>query len=181
MTCCVEAHSAAALGAALTANSTLAALSIEAVSLWEDAHDAVALLAALQSHPSVRCISFDGNRAPAATAAAIGSALGALIAADAPALESLNFFWSQLGDAGMGPVVAALSRNTHLRVVNIDGGHMTEAFARAHLLPALRACTTVHTVRGLGYCDQHLFDSELGFAQELEQLLSPRRPAGAAR
>lgn len=173
--------SAVALAAALRTNSTLTALSIERLRLWEtDAADS--LLVALTSHPSLRSISFDNNEVPAATAVKIGAALGVLIAADAPALESLQLYNCQLGDAGMAPVVAALPRNTHLRVLDIDRSSMSVPFARAHLLPALQACTSVHTIHGRHGCrDSCISEFMPGLGQELEQLLSPRRPAEAAR
>lgn len=172
-----------ALGAALSVNSTLTALHLEGIGLWDDALDTSALLAALQSHPSLRSISFNGNVVPAAMAAAVGSALGALIADDAPALESLDLHNCLLGDAGLGPVVAALQRNTHLRVLAIDGNSISEPFARAHLLPTLQACTTVHSLGARSYesSSECLDKNKPGIGQELERLLSPRRPAEAAR
>jgi len=173
------------LGAALRANRTLTALSLESVGLWKDGHDTTALFAALQSHPSLRSISLGRDRVPAAMAVAVGSALGALIAANAPALESLSIVNCQLGDAGMGPVLAALSRNTHLRVLYINHNSMTEPVMRAHLLPALQTCAGVHTIRSpyavLPFHSDRLSVSQPGIGQELEQLLSPRRPAKATR
>ena len=179
----LPAGSVPPFGAALSDNSTLTALTIENVHLWEDGHDTDALFAALQSHSSLRSLSFKRNRVPAAMSVAIGSKLGALIAANASALKSLDLYDCNLGDAGMGPVVAALPRNTHLRSLELDNNNMTEPFARAHLLPALQACTTVHTIVDHPWCiiDKCLRTREPGLGQEFEQLLRPRRPAEAAR
>jgi hypothetical protein len=44
-------------------------------------------------------------------------------------------------DACLGPLVDALARNTHLRELRMHGNHMSAAFARAQLLPAVRANT----------------------------------------
>jgi hypothetical protein len=79
---------------------------------------------------------------PAEHQAAAGAALGALVAANAPALHELDVSWSELADAGLGPLVDALPRNTHLRTLNLsdgDGQGMSEAFVRDRLLPAVRA------------------------------------------
>ena len=115
-------------------------------------------------------------------AVTVGSALGALIATDAPALESLRLYNCQLGDAGMAPVVAALPQNTHLRVLNFDRNSMSEPFARAHLLPALQVCTSVHTIHDRdGWCRDSCISKFMPGLGQSWQLLSPRRPAEAAR
>ena len=59
---------------------------------------------------------------------------------------------------------------------------MSEPFARAHLLPALQVCTSVHTIHDRDGCRDSCISKFMpGLGQELEQLLSPRRHAEAAR
>jgi hypothetical protein len=65
--------------------------------------------------------------------------LGALLLANAPALQTLIMFDMQLFDAGMRPVVEALRHNTHLTKLNCNDNNMSEAFAHDELLPAVRA------------------------------------------
>ncbi len=69
----------------------------------------------------------------------MGQALGALVAADAPALTELDVSNGCLGDAGMGPLIDALPLNTHLRTLIIVYACITEAFTAQRLLPAVRA------------------------------------------
>jgi hypothetical protein len=82
------------------------------------------------------------NRA-GANFAACAAALGALVAANAPALEEINLTYCYLGDAGLGPLVDALPHNTHLRTLNCQYNGISAAFARRRLLPAVRANTSL--------------------------------------
>jgi hypothetical protein len=113
----LDAPAAALLTAALRANTTLRFLHLNYVDLW-DANAGAALLTALTSHPSLQELSLTSNRVHVAAAAAVGAALGALIAADAPALRKLNMSYCALGDAGLAPLVDALASNTHLCVLH---------------------------------------------------------------
>lgn len=63
-------------------------------------------------------------------------ALGALVAADS-ALEELSVN-SYLGDAGLGPLVAALRHNSRLTTLNLSRNYMSAEFGRDVLLPAVR-------------------------------------------
>jgi hypothetical protein len=141
----LDAAGAAALGAALRANATLTSLSLHDVGFWHDAHAAVTLLGALTAHRSLRTLNLSANNV--ADQAAAGAALGALIAADAPALEQLLISDSRLGDAALRPLLEALPANTHLRVLEIRlNDPMSEAFAADVLLPAVRANTSLRTL-----------------------------------
>jgi hypothetical protein len=86
-------------------------------------------------------LSLHNNHVPAAHRAAAGAALGALVAANAPALQELDAAYSWLADEGLGPLVDALPGNTHLRklLLSEEAHGMSEAFARDRLLPAVRA------------------------------------------
>jgi hypothetical protein len=72
-------------------------------------------------------------------AAEAGAALAALLRANAPALQTLDIGWCRLRDEGMGPVVEALRHNTHLTKLDCRCNLMSEVFASARLLPAVRA------------------------------------------
>jgi hypothetical protein len=82
---------------------------------------------------------------PDAHHAAAGAALGALVAANAPALHELDASWAGLDDDAWCPLLDALPRNTHLRKLDLsdEGDAMSEAFARDRLLPAVRANTSL--------------------------------------
>jgi hypothetical protein len=143
----LDGVSAALLGAALRANGTLTALSLNGLRLWDDfGHGAApaaaaALLAALTGHPRLRTLNFLSNAAssPAARNAA-GAALGALLAANAPALTALDVSWCELHDAGLAPIIAALREsNTHLRRLDVSQNDASAAFGAGPLLAAVRA------------------------------------------
>ncbi len=134
---------AAALGTVLRANSTLTMLELSNHGIWRDPAVGTALLGALTGHRSVRVLDLFFMDVPAAHQAAAGAALGALVAANAPALHELDVSYSGLTDEGWGPLVDALPGNTHLRSLRMleagPGVLMSEAFARNRLLPAVRA------------------------------------------
>ena len=71
----------------------------------------------------------------AADAVTMGAALGALVAADTPALEELQVGGNHLGDGGMRPLCDALPRNTHLHTLEVDKNSMSVAFVRQQLHP----------------------------------------------
>jgi hypothetical protein len=147
----LDAQGAALLGAALRANSTLTVLSLHGVELWQDADAAATLLHALTAHRSVRALHLSVN-APAAHSCVAGAALGALVAANAPALQELRVSHWRLGDACMRPLVDALPANTHLRALDISYNNLSGAFAADVLLPAVRANTGLRQLRAaLGF------------------------------
>jgi hypothetical protein len=128
------------LGGALRANSTLTSLMLNSVELWHDPAAAVVLLGALTAHPSLRVLDLTYNHPDgAAGEAAAFAALAALVAADAPALHDLDITNSSFRDEELGPLVDALSHNTHLRSLRYSCTCLTEAFMRNRLLPAARA------------------------------------------
>jgi hypothetical protein len=142
----VDEPAAAVLGAALRRNTTLTSLSLLGSDLFDDDAAATLLLDALTAHPSLQMLDVGGNDADGSVAA--GRALGALLAANAPALLEVAFFDCNLGDAGLHPVMDALPRNTHLRKLACAGNGMTMAFARARLLPAVRDNTSLRFFHG---------------------------------
>jgi hypothetical protein len=122
----LDAPAAALLASALRANMTLKRLHLESVDLWHDVAAASTLLGELTAHPSVRTLCLAHNSSSATEVAdrvAAGAALGALLAADAPALTELDVEQCNLGDAGVAPLLEALPRNTHIRTLKWRGGN----------------------------------------------------------
>ncbi len=131
---------AALLGDALRRNATLASLTLCSASLWSNAAAATSLLRALTGHPSLRAVELSCHTGHAeGCLPAVGAALGALVAANAPALRSLDISGSYLGEQGLLPLLRALPRNTHLRTLKCGYTGVCAAFARDELLPAVRA------------------------------------------
>jgi hypothetical protein len=129
---------AALLCGALRANTSLTALTLRGVRLWSRPAAAAALCAALTGHASLRRLDVGWNDAEGSAREA-GAALGALVAANAPALTQLDAADASLGDVALAPLCAALRANTRLRSLRLDGTSMSDAFAADVLLPAVRA------------------------------------------
>jgi hypothetical protein len=143
----LNAAAALALGNALRSSSTLTAVSLRHVGLWLDLAAATALLGALTGHPSLRSLSISDRLADPAGQDEAGAAVGALVAANAPALTELNVSECSLRDAGLRPLFDALPANTHLRKLDCCGNVLSDAFARATLLPAVRANSSLRQLR----------------------------------
>jgi hypothetical protein len=151
---------ALALGNALRASSTLTAVSLAYVALWREPAAASALLGALTGHPSLRSLDTCGNRVDPADQEDAGAALGALVAANAPALISLEISFCALGDAGLGPVLDALPSNTHLRKLNCERNALSDACVRERLLPAVRANAALRKLNAGGTLNQSAAEAE---------------------
>jgi hypothetical protein len=139
-----DAAGAAVVADALRATTALTSLNLSRAGLCRDMPATAALLGALVGHPSLRALRLDGEQVADDDGAPLGAALAALVAADAPALQHIRISDSALGYAGLAPLVDALSRNRHLRSLNIARTGMSEQFARERLLPAVRANTSLH-------------------------------------
>jgi hypothetical protein len=135
----LNAPAAEVLANALRACSTLTALKLCAVDLWHDAGAAAALLGALTGHASLRTLDISSNFIMAQDCAAMGAALSALVAANAPALTALDVSACVLRDAGLRPLFDALPANTHLAKLECGSNNLTDALACNVLLPAVRA------------------------------------------
>ncbi len=133
----LDEPAAVLLGNALRANTTLTSLVVKATRLWQEPAAGVALLNALTGHPSLCKLNISYDPVGAAQQQA-GTALGALVAANAPTLRTLHIGHNDLGDAGMGPVVDALPRNVHLQTLYAFANGTSDAFVRERLLPAVR-------------------------------------------
>ena len=143
----LDAAGAALVADALRVNSTLTKLDLFCADLYLDLRAGDMLLGALTGHPSLREVRIAGNLTIADDLCAFGVALGALIAADAPALHALDCSENNLEDGGLAPIVEALALNRHLCTLNLSNNAMSEAFARERLLPAVRANTTLRELR----------------------------------
>jgi hypothetical protein len=132
---------------------------------------ALTLLGALVGHLSLRSLTLTGDSPYDDDAPALGAALAALVAADAPALQELRIRWNALGDVGLAPLVAALPRNRHLRVLDVAGNNMSERFARERLLPAVRANTGLQQL----CCVDGNLEEPQPAAAEVEELVKRRQ------
>ena len=168
----LNASAAALLANALRASCTLRILQLNAVRLLVDAESAAVLFSAVTSHVSLNSLSFMYNPVDPAAAHTIGAALGALVAADAPALAILFLKGCALGDAGLGPLVDALPRNTHLHNLDVSDNDLSNEFAEQRLLPAVRANTTLRLLNA------RYFGHDLA-ASEAEQYVLDREKAKA--
>ena len=128
-----DAAGAALVADALRATTTLARLCFDGAFLICDRHAAELLLAALVGHPSLREFRISGevmqtwDEETSDDPFVFGSAVSALIAADAPALQVLACNDNYLEDDGMAPIVEALPRNRHLRELDVSHNSMSEA------------------------------------------------------
>ena len=149
-----DAPGAALFAAALRANRTLESLTVNYAGMWRDADSAAAtavILGALTGHPSLRELDLSVNVCAPSAAHIVGAALGALVAANAPALHKLRFFMCEIPDDGLTPLYDALPANAHLRSLDVEACHMTGALLRSRLLPAVRANTSLtHLQMGHG-------------------------------
>ena len=113
------------------------------------------LIRAVTNHPTLAKFKVNLRRSAVPDdAAAVASALGALVAANASALACLSV-GSLMGDDGLRDLVVALPANTHLRQLDIKNNGLGDGFARDVLLPALRAnaslrSLSVYTSSGIG-------------------------------
>ena len=161
--------------------STLRSLDLHSTGMWRSGAG-TAVLHALTGHPTLEEVSM-----PDCWASGVYTepsvALAALIAADAQALKRLTLY-SLHGehepkehDPDLVRVFDALSRNRHLESINLRGPHVSAACARQHVLPAVRACTTLRCLdlcafgKDLGASDDDTDDDE-PVAPEYAELLA---------
>jgi hypothetical protein len=135
------------LANALRACSSLTALSLCSVGLWLDPGAAAVLLGALTGHASLRTLNLLQNWIKEADRDAAGALLGALVAANSPALTALCVSESTLCDAGLAPLFDALPANTHLTTLRCSLNRLTDAFVCDALLPAVRSNGSLRQLR----------------------------------
>jgi hypothetical protein len=142
----LDEPAATALAAALRANATLTSLTLGNAGVFKDVAAAAELLGALTGHASLGVLCLRWNHPATAHQAAAGVLLGALVAANAPALTQLDVFGCHLGDDGLRALFEALPANTHLRTLYCSGNDNSEAFVVEVLLPAVRANVSLRTL-----------------------------------
>ena len=128
--------------AALRSNTWLTRLELTNICLWDVVGRGAAVVAALVDHHSIALINLDYNRVLPADHVAVGNALAQLVAANAPALARLSIRHMALGEGGLRPLLAALSRNTHLRQLGCggwDNDDIGKRFVLSTLVPAVKA------------------------------------------
>jgi hypothetical protein len=177
----LDGPSAALLGDALRANSTLTSFSLTRMNPWHDTDVAAALLGALTGHRSLHTLQLadtlqTAGEPPEAVRPAAGAALGALVAANAPAMTELDVSWCRFGDAVLRLLFDMLPHNTHLRTLHVAGNDMSEAFARDVLLPALRANDSLREL--VAYEPE--YERGNAFMNEAQALVAARGAAAAA-
>jgi hypothetical protein len=174
------ADAVAQLAAALRANSTLQSVSLNRLYLWAHPGAATILLCALMNHPSVRELSLSGNEVDGESRAVAAALLSALLASTP--LRLLNLQVCNLRDDGLGPLVDALARNTHLTHLDIVCNSRSTAFLRERLLPAVRASCSLRELNAgemiSGGIAAVMEDLEL--QDEATALLAARAAADAA-
>jgi hypothetical protein len=164
----LDEPAATLLANALCTNTSLTALTLDSIQLWHDSAAAAELLGVLTGHPRLRVLALPWNSPHdgGMQAEELGTMLGALLLANAPALQTLDIHDSRLGDAGMGPMVEALRHNTHLSKLDCSENGLSEEFARDELLPAVRANAGLREL---------VADDSAG-EREAEELVAARAP-----
>jgi hypothetical protein len=152
-------------------------LGLEHVNVWHDVAAGETLLQGLTAHPSLQVLRLHGNAVRAAERARAGALLGALIAANVPALKELSVLGCGLGDEGLGPLIDALAGNTHLGILNCSGNGMSDAFALERLQPALLAN---NSLRKLTLVGNNEADDASPAMRQLEQLVTQRAASRVA-
>jgi hypothetical protein len=159
---------------ALRANRTLAELE------WREDQGPVspgtttAVLAACVGHASLHTLSFQAsvyhNEQPA-----LGAVLGALLAANAPALRTLCLAML-LEKEGVAPLLAAMPGNSHLRELYISTLLVIDASVAQQLLAAVRANTSLRRLRvGLSpLIGVELLEGGTDLMQEAHELVRSR-------
>jgi hypothetical protein len=174
----LDAPAALLLGNALRASTTLTSCWLCEVDLWDDAAAAVLLLGALTSHQSLRELDVSCNNAGTTALQAIaGAVLATLIAANAPALHTLDVSHCRLGDAGMGLLVDMLPQNNHLHTLKCAGNEITEVFMRNRLLPAVQANASLRKLKLIDEDDDEA--AHPAIVRELQELVAARVAAEA--
>ena len=137
----LDEPAAVQLADAVAASRTLTRFLLNYADFWRDGAAAAAVVRALTGHPTLDEISLMAN--PPHDPVAAGAALGALVAANTPALRELRVGCCLLGDAGLAPLCDALPHNTHLRSLRCSNNGMSADFARDRFLPAVLANTSL--------------------------------------
>ena len=138
----LDRQGCALVAEALRRHASLRYLYLGHMLLWDaEPGVGVALLRAATGHPSLASLGVGDTFGSADERAnrAAGAALGALVAADAPALRQLSLSRCGLSGRDLEPLCAALARNTHLEWLSLAGNELQPAFINGHLMPSVRS------------------------------------------
>ena len=129
-------------------SSTLQTLRLSTCDLWRDRTAAGELLAALVGHLTLRELTllFSGVGDTDDARRAAGEQIASLITHNS-ALQKLDLSWSFLGDAGLAPIFEALPCSSTLKELLFYDEIIGREFARDVILPAVRANTSLRTLR----------------------------------
>jgi hypothetical protein len=162
--CALDDAAIASRYASALSASALTTLVLDGSGWWRTPAAAAALLRGLVAHPTLTCVVLTCLTSAAAAfarqgadgdgdgAACVAAQLGALLAADAPALRTLQLG----GHACVVPGVAralfgALPRNAHLLSLDVRGLYLSAACVRDDVLPAVRANGSLRALQlGMG-------------------------------
>ena len=181
----LDQGSVAPVAEALRANDYITSFALRVTGMWADPAVGTALCRALVGHPSLETLELYDNAPPAEGGEAlIGPLYAELVAANAPALTTLDLSGSSLGVEVFRPLLQALCSNTHLWHLNMTAGgtrplrayFMSErfaAFVQDELIPAVEANMS------LRHLDYTPLDSPA--KAHIEALLAARRAADEAR
>lgn len=139
-----------AFAAALRECHALATLKLKNCGLFAgDAAAGMVVLRGVARHASLQTLDLFSSDVPFANRAAVGAALATLLddGASPPALKSLHLSFCRLGDEGLAPLAAALSRCTHLQGLYIGRCGASDAFIATQLLPAVQSNTSLRDLR----------------------------------
>jgi hypothetical protein len=163
---------------ALRASATLTSFHVSGSDLWHDPVAAALLLGALVAHPSLRELDVSCNNADTTALQAIaGAVLATLVAANAPALRTLDISLCSLGDAGLGLLVDMLPQNNNLHTLKCAGNEITEVFMRNRLLPAVQANASLRKLKLIDEDDDEA--AHPAIVRELQELVAARVAAEA--
>lgn len=171
--------------------SRLERLSLADVGFWRRPARGAAVLAAVTAHPTLQQLRLWGNHFPGGhpyftgrhdRSRPAGDAIASLLAANSPVLRDLSVSENALGLTSLVLVVAALRRNTHLErlffqqrgVYGLEEEALSKEFVAAHVLPAVRRCTSLLEVS----YDSH---ERRPADKEVQAILEERRRTGGLR
>ena len=123
--------------------SRLRELTLTHANVWEDVDAGMALFEAVTGHTTLQSFFCDCDYSVRLEdEPVVSAALGRLVAANPLALTELVVNEWHTEECVLGPLIAALPTNTHLRVLNCANHHMPH-FLAVRMLAAVRANTSL--------------------------------------
>jgi hypothetical protein len=159
-------------------SSTLQVLHLASCQLWRDPAVAGEFLASLVGHQTLRELALGCNSLDRTDDArrAAGKQLASLIT-HSSALQKLELYANNLGDAGLAPIFEALPRSSTLKEVNFNYERISRKFARDVILTAVRANTSLRRL-SFGHYDFSL-NSLLSELVEAQAIVAARTQPNA--